>query len=125
VDTGAQDTRGLFSRTHVLATVLFALAALATLFAWYGLGTWLPQLMRQFGFNLGSSLTFLLALNLCAVAGSLLTAWAGDRFGPVVTGAVAALVAAVALAGLLVHPPNIATYGLLCWPVWARTGASA
>ncbi|MCC5697021.1 MFS transporter, partial [Klebsiella pneumoniae] len=88
-------------------------STLATLFAWYGLGTWLPQLMRESGFNLGSSLAFLLALNLGAVAGSLLTAWAGDRFGPVVTGVVAAFTAAASLAGLLTHPSNAVTYALL------------
>ncbi|MER2091462.1 MFS transporter [Saccharopolyspora rectivirgula] len=104
---------GLFSRKYLAATVLFALSTLATLFAWYGLGTWLPQLMRESGFNLGSSLAFLLALNLGAVAGSLLTAWAGDRFGPVVTGVVAAFTAAASLAGLLTHPSNAVTYALL------------
>lgn len=109
----AADSAGLFSRSHLVASVLFALATLAILFAWYGLGTWLPQLMRQSGFNLGSSLSFLLALNLGAVAGSLLTAWAGDRFGPVRTGALAAVVAALGLAGLLLHPPNVITYALL------------
>ncbi|MCI2418047.1 aromatic acid/H+ symport family MFS transporter [Saccharopolyspora sp. K220] len=107
------DLPGLFSRSYAAATVLFALATLAILFAWYGLGTWLPQLMRESGFNLGSSLSFLLALNLGAVVGSLLTAWAGDRFGPMRTGVVAALVAALGLAGLLAHPPNVVTYALL------------
>ncbi|MER7082507.1 MFS transporter, AAHS family, benzoate transport protein [Saccharopolyspora kobensis] len=113
-DSAAQPpTGGLFARAHLRATALFALSTLTVLFAWFGLGTWLPQLMRQSGFDLGSALTFLLALNLGAVAGSLLTAWAGDRFGPVRVGAVAAVVAALALAGLIAHPPNAITYGLL------------
>lgn len=104
---------GLFSRSYAAATALFALATLAILFAWYGLGTWLPQLMRESGFNLGSALSFLLALNLGAVVGSLVTAWAGDRFGPMRTGVVAAIVAALGLTGLLAHPSNAVTYGLL------------
>ncbi|MEV0700203.1 aromatic acid/H+ symport family MFS transporter [Saccharopolyspora sp. NPDC050389] len=115
VDESADEAGGpgLFSASYAAATALFALATVAILFAWFGLGTWLPQLMRQSGFNLGSSLSFLLALNLGAVVGSLVTAWAGDRFGPMRTGVVAAVVAALGLTGLLAHPPSAVTYGLL------------
>lgn len=109
----ARGIRGLFGSGYTAASVLFALSTLATLFAWYGLGTWLPQLMRESGFNLGSSLAFLLALNLGAVAGSLVTAWAGGRFGPVPTGVVAALIAAGSLLGIMLHPSNAVTYLLL------------
>lgn len=110
---GPRGIRGLFAPGYRFASVMFALSTLATLFAWYGLGTWLPELMQKSGFNLGSSLTFLLALNLGAVAGSLVTAWAGGRFGPVVTGVAAALIAGVSLAGMLLHPSNAVTYVLL------------
>lgn len=103
----------LFARGNRTATLIYAGATLVTLFAWFGLGTWLPQLMRQSGFNLGSSLGFLLALNLGAVTGSLLTAWAGDRFGPIRTGGFAAVLAALGLVGLLAHPTTAVTYGLL------------
>lgn len=109
----ATDTPGfrtLLRAPFTRATALFALATLATLFAWYGLGTWLPQLMKQSGFDLGSSLTFLLALNLGAVAGSLVTAWAGTRVGPRVAAIGAALVAAVGLLVLLLHPATAIVY---------------
>ncbi|GGC96224.1 gentisate transporter [Tersicoccus solisilvae] len=85
-------------------SVLFAIATLFTLFAWYGLGTQLPKIMASTGFDLGPALTFTLALNLGAVAGSLLTAWAGDRFGAVPTGIVAAVLAGVSLVLLITHP---------------------
>ena len=91
-------------------SVLFALATIATLFAWYGLGTWLPNLMQLAGYNLGSALTFALALNLGAVAGSVITAWAGTRFGPIPTAIAAAAVAAVGLAALLASPPVAVVY---------------
>ena len=84
---------------YLTMSILFAAATLATLFAWYGLGTELPNLMRLQGAQIGGALTFALVLNLGAVLGSVLTAWAGDRFGPVLTGAVASGAAA---AGLLV-----------------------
>ncbi len=94
-------------------SMLFALATIATLFAWYGLGTWLPNLMQLAGYNLGSALTFALALNLGAVAGSVLTAWAGTRFGPIPTAIAAAAVAAGALVVLVTGPPVAVVYLML------------
>ncbi|VXC38474.1 Gentisate transporter [Arthrobacter sp. 9AX] len=94
-------------------SMLFAVATIATLFAWYGLGTWLPNLMQLAGYNLGSALTFALALNLGAVAGSVITAWAGTRFGPVPTAIAAAVVAAGALVVLVTGPPVTVVYLML------------
>ncbi|MET3811867.1 aromatic acid/H+ symport family MFS transporter [Arthrobacter sp. UYEF3] len=94
-------------------SMLFAVATIATLFAWYGLGTWLPNLMQLAGYNLGSALTFALALNLGAVAGSVITAWAGTRFGPIPTAIAAAAVAAAALAVLVTGPPVGVVYLML------------
>ncbi|MEQ4566769.1 aromatic acid/H+ symport family MFS transporter [Paenarthrobacter sp. CAP02] len=100
----------LLRAPYLGVSVLFALATIATLFAWYGLGTWLPNLMQLAGYNLGSALTFALALNLGAVAGSVITAWAGTRFGPIPTAIAAAAVAAVGLAALLASPPVAVVY---------------
>ncbi|NUU31845.1 aromatic acid/H+ symport family MFS transporter [Arthrobacter sp. C9C5] len=94
-------------------SMLFAVATIATLFAWYGLGTWLPNLMQLAGYNLGSALTFALALNLGAVAGSVLTAWAGTRFGPIPTAIAAAAVAAGALVVLVTGPSVTVVYLML------------
>ncbi|CAI9410497.1 MFS transporter [Nocardioides sp. T2.26MG-1] len=91
------------------ATVLFALASIATLLAWYGLGTWLPKLMAgDERFDLGSNpLTFLLALNLGAVAGSVVTAWAATRVGPLPSAVGAAAAAAAGLAFLVTYPSSV------------------
>ena len=94
-------------------SLLYAIATLVTLFAWYGLGTWLPNLMQLAGYNLGSALTFALALNLGAVAGSVITAWAGTRFGPIPTAIAAATVAAGALVVLVTGPPVAVVYLML------------
>jgi len=89
------------------ATVLFSVATVATLFAWYGLGTWLPKLMASDSrFEMGNPLTFLLALNLGAVAGSVVTAYAATRVGPLRSAVGAAAAAAVGLAFLLTYPSN-------------------
>lgn len=103
----------LFTPEYRTVTVWFALATFVTLLAWYGLGTWLPRLMQQDGYDLGASLNFTLALNIGAVIGSVVTAWAGDRFGPVISGSVAAGVAGLALLLLLVGPPVFAIYAIL------------
>src|SRR5699024_6873985 len=95
----------LLRAPYVGISVIFALITLFTLFAWYGLGTWLPNLMERAGYDLGSALTFALSLNLGAVVGSVVTAWAGDRFGPVRAGAAAAGLAGLALLVLLYSPP--------------------
>ena len=92
-------------------SILFALTTVVTLLAWYGLGTWLPKLMLGEGTDLGSALTFALALNLGAVAGSFITAWGGVRFGTIPTSVVAALVARdSALLALLANPPVAMIY---------------
>ncbi|AXG14752.1 MFS transporter [Intrasporangium calvum] len=96
-------------------TVLFAAATVATLFAWYGLGTWLPKLMGSDArFEMGQPLHFLLALNLGAVLGSVVTAWAGVRFGPLRSAIFAAAAAALGLAFLLTYPTDLLPiYGAL------------
>lgn len=89
-------------------TVLFAAATVATLFAWYGLGTWLPKLMGSDArFDMGKPLYFLLALNIGAVLGSIVTAWAGVRFGPLKSAIGAAAVASLGLAYLLTYPSDV------------------
>jgi AAHS family benzoate transporter-like MFS transporter len=99
----------------VAATTLFALATVATLFAWYGLGTWLPKLMADdVRFDMGNPLWFLLALNLGAVAGSVVTAYAATRVGPLPSAIGAAAAAAVGLGFLLTYPTSVlAVYAAL------------
>ncbi len=91
-------------------SIMFAAVTVVTLLAWYGLGTWLPKLMQGEGTDLGNALTFSLALNLGAVAGSFITAWGGVRWGSVPTSIIAALIAGVALLTLLLDPPVAAVY---------------
>ncbi|GAB3692213.1 MFS transporter [Corynebacterium nasicanis] len=94
-------------------SIWFSIATFVTLLAWYGLGTWLPRLMQTAGYDFGAALNFTLALNLGAILGSVVTAWAGDRFGPLKSGAVAAGVAGMALLTLLTEPSVYAVYLIL------------
>jgi AAHS family benzoate transporter-like MFS transporter len=101
---------------YAVATLLFFVATTATMFAWYGLGTWLPKLtVSDPRFDLGGDpLTYLLALNLGAVAVSAVTAWSATRFGALRVAVVAAAVGALSLAVLTTFPTSIAVvYALL------------
>jgi AAHS family benzoate transporter-like MFS transporter len=56
---------------------------------------------------------FLLALNLGAVAGSLVSAWGGVRFGPVRSAVLACLAASVGLLVLIGSPGTAVSYAAL------------
>ncbi|MDR6639546.1 aromatic acid/H+ symport family MFS transporter [Paenarthrobacter nitroguajacolicus] len=73
--------RTIFTRKWRLSTILFALANFCGLLLVYGLNTWLPQIMRQAGFNLGDALSFLLVLNAGAIVGSISASVVADRIG--------------------------------------------
>lgn len=61
--------------------LLLVVASFCGLLLVYGINTWLPNIMRQAGYSLGSSLSFLLVLNLGAIIGALIASRAADRFG--------------------------------------------
>jgi AAHS family benzoate transporter-like MFS transporter len=107
---GASGFKALLGSQFRTISIMFALVTMVTLLAWYGLGTWLPKLMQDEGTDLGSALTFALALNLGAVAGSFITAWGGVRFGTVPTSILSAFAAGIALLLLLVDPPVAVVY---------------
>ncbi len=71
----------LFSSGFRRVIVLFICGMFCTQLIIYGLNTWLPQLMRHAGYPLGSSLQFLLVLQMGAVIGTLIGAVFADRVG--------------------------------------------
>lgn len=73
--------RELFTPRWRRSTLLFAAANFCGLLLVYGLNTWLPQIMRSAGFALGSSLAFLLVLNLGAIVGAISASFVADRIG--------------------------------------------
>ena len=108
--------RTILGSPFFLASTLFAAASVATLFVWYGLGTWLPKLMvSDARFDMGSNpLTFLLALNIGAVVGSVVTAYAATKVGPLRSAIGAAAAAALGLGFLLTYPGSlVAVFGAL------------
>lgn len=92
--------RSVLSDGRARTTVLFVVANFAVLLAWYGLNTWLTQLMREMDYPLGSALQFTLVLNLGAVIGSFAIAAVADRVGPRFVTIGSAALSAVAVVGL-------------------------
>lgn len=73
--------KNLFTEKRGFLTVMIWLTYFMSLLMLYGLNTWLPKFMTQAGFPLGSSLSFLLALNVGATVGAILMGWLADRWG--------------------------------------------
>jgi AAHS family benzoate transporter-like MFS transporter len=91
--------RILFSGPWIVATMLFALASFCGLLLVYGMNAWLPQIMQQAGYELGSSLVFLLSLNVGAIVGAISASYVADRIGvqKVVTACFAIALASILL----------------------------
>ncbi|MFC9935913.1 MFS transporter [Glutamicibacter sp. NPDC127525] len=89
--------RAIFSGKLLVATLMFCLAGIAGQTLVYGLNTWLPQLMVAANYSLASSLSFLLTVNVGAVAGVLVSSTLADRFGPRSVTAVSFVCSGVAL----------------------------
>lgn len=104
----ADDKRisGIFSRSYVATSMMFAGATFFGLLTWFGLATWLPGIMLKTGYDLSNSLVFLLVLNLGAIAGSILIAMATDRWGSKKIVVLTFLGMAVALTMLMIKMPQ-------------------
>ena len=98
--------RTLFTRRYIVATVLFAAASFCGLLLVYGLNTWLPKIMQQAGYQLGSSLAFLLVLNAGAILGTIGASRVADRIGPKPVTTAAFLAAAASILLLSVNLPT-------------------
>ncbi|MCL2482908.1 MAG: MFS transporter [Propionibacteriaceae bacterium] len=96
----------LLSKPFALVTILFVVATVGTLFAWFGLATWLPSLMRSSGIALGTALFFTLVLYVGAMAGALIMGFIGTKIGSLWAGAVTSLIGAIGLFILVMNPPN-------------------
>lgn len=59
----------VFAWRYLRATACFWIALFCGMLLVYGLNTWLPSIMRKEGYNLGSSLTFLIVFSLASALG--------------------------------------------------------
>lgn len=69
----------LFRDGRAVRTLSIWVAFFCCLLMVYALSSWLPKLMANAGYSLGSSLSFLVALNCGSVFGAIFGGWLGDR----------------------------------------------
>jgi MFS transporter, AAHS family, benzoate transport protein len=123
---GAGRTRGgvaqLVKGRAAVATALFVVANFCGFLLVFGLNTWLPQLMRGAGYELGSALAFLLVLNVGAIAGGLGGSALADRYGSRWVATVLFAAAVLALALIAVPLPTAVLYLLVFVAGAATTG---
>lgn len=108
----------IFAGSNGIATILFWIAIAMGLLNVYGLNTWLPQIMRKAGYDLGSSLSFLAVFSLASAIGGVVIGRFADDFGKARTVAISFVLGAIGIAaltlkgGLLVNYVLIAIAGL-------------
>ena len=71
----------IFSSRFARATVFFWVSLFCGMVLVYGLNTWLPSIMRKAGYDLGSSLTFLVVFSLASAIGGIVLGRLADRWG--------------------------------------------
>lgn len=102
----ASPTRQLFGAAFGARSLRIWLVTLLSMLTMFGVSTWLPQIMRNAGYGLGSSVSFLLAYSVGAMLGTVLASLASQRLGVkplIVTGFVTA---AAALMLMTSNPPT-------------------
>jgi AAHS family benzoate transporter-like MFS transporter len=92
------------------STVAFWVASFMGLLLVYGLNTWLPQIMREAGYELGAALALLLVLNVGAVLGLLVAGQVADKIGTRRSSIAWFAVAALFLALLSIKLPGVGVY---------------
>lgn len=105
--------RELAAPGYRAGTLLLWLASVSALLMVYGMNTWLPQIMRQAQFPLGSALSFLLVFNLGSIVGSFFGGRAADRVGSKPVVLLSFLLAAVSIALLTTRPSTVLIYVLV------------
>ncbi|HWL13110.1 MAG TPA: aromatic acid/H+ symport family MFS transporter, partial [Ureibacillus sp.] len=78
--TGSPVT-ALFKNKRALGTIMIWIAFFMCLLMVNGINTWLPNLMFSAGYALGSSLSFMIVLNVGAIIGTLILGSLADKFG--------------------------------------------
>ncbi|MFF3615452.1 MFS transporter [Streptomyces sp. NPDC002580] len=100
----------LFRGGRWVQTLLFWIASFGGLLLVYGVSQWLPSLMKANGYNLGSSIGFVIVINLGGIVGMLIGGRLTDRFGGSRISAIWFGATAVGIYSLSVKMPLPLTY---------------
>jgi len=96
---------GLFTEGKASKTLLIWVGFAMVMLMVFGLNTWLPKLMNVGGYSLGSSITFLVTLNIGSILGTLIFGVIADKWGTKKTLIFGYLLAAASIGCLGFHPP--------------------
>lgn len=105
--------RALFAHGQARATLGFWLTTFTGMILVYGLNTWLPQIMRSAGYDLGPSIMFLGVYALASSMGGVMLGRIADRRGRAQTIMGAFCLGAVAILLLSHKWPLPVTYGIV------------
>jgi AAHS family benzoate transporter-like MFS transporter len=100
----------LFRGGYLRATIAFWVTSFMGLLLVYGLNTWLPEIMRSAGYELGAALALLLVLNVGAILGLLVAGQVANRIGTRTSTIAWFTLAALFLALLSIRLPGIGVY---------------
>jgi AAHS family benzoate transporter-like MFS transporter len=114
----------VFSRQNLRATISLWVAQVAAVMVIYGLGTWLPQLMRKLGYDLGSSLSFLAVFMLSSAIGGIVIGRIGDMIGARKTIVGGYVIGALAVSGLTIKGGLIVNYVLVALAGFGSIGVA-
>ena len=103
----------LWTAERWAATLCFWVAMFMGLLLVYGLGTWLPQIMRRAGYDLGPALLFLAVFALSSAVGGVVMGEAADRRGTKGIVAASFALGGVAIAALAFKGSMVLTYVLV------------
>ncbi|WP_207625421.1 MFS transporter [Paenalcaligenes suwonensis] len=105
--------RDLFLEGRMLSTLMLWAMCFMALYVVYGMTSWLPRLMLQAGYPLGSSLSFLFTVHFGTVLGALSCSWLMDHFNGRNVLVIYLFVAAAAIAALGFATNSVVLYTLL------------
>ncbi|GAA3047464.1 aromatic acid/H+ symport family MFS transporter [Pseudonocardia yunnanensis] len=100
----------LFRGGYLRATIAFWVTSFMGLLLVYGLNTWLPEIMRSAGYDLGAALALLLVLNVGAIVGLLVAGQVANRIGTRISTIAWFTLAALFLVLLSIRLPGIGVY---------------
>ncbi|WP_250508117.1 MFS transporter [Caballeronia sp. GAFFF3] len=114
----------VFSNQKIWGTLGLWVAQVAVVMCMYGLGTWLPQLMRKLGYDLGSSLSFLAVFMLSSAIGGIFMGRIGDSIGVRKTLVGGYIIGALAISGLTIKGGLVTNYVLVALAGFGSIGVA-
>ncbi|WP_042350771.1 MFS transporter [Bacillus massiliigorillae] len=121
-DYNKSPIKKLFLNKRGLSTFMFWIAYFMCLLVMYGLSTWLPKIMGNAGYEMGSSLAFLIVLNVGAVIGAIGGGQLADKLGSRKVLVVFFIIAFISLISLSFKPNMVLLYILIALAGGTTTG---